>query len=766
MKIKYILLYFIVVINLCFAEGAKYLIITNDNFYGAIQPLAQWKEKKGIPTKVVKLSEIGATPTSISVIKNYIVNAYNTWDPQPEYVLLVGSGTYLRAESDHYDDYYANITGDYRMELSIGRFPVSTAKQCSINVAKTLGYERTPYLTDTTWYRKGTTIVREDGTTHPDTVYWNDARYAHSVWLNADYRVIDSLSRLRGSTSTSIMTSINNGRTFVFYRGLATTSWYTPFQQVNPNNMTNGFKLPIIVSSTCATMDLYYTNYLGDRFMNAGTVTNPKGSVGFFGTTISTSGNGLARLRGTVGHAFFDAVFNQRLYKLGDAAKRAKFVIDSIRPSYFTTDRYREWNLFGDPELNLWTTKPSRLTVLHDTIIQTLPQLYNVTVRNGTQAVANALVCIMMDSTIYEYGHTDVSGNITFTIFPQHIGVMSVTVTAQNFIPYEKNASVIYGVLNHDVGILSIVQPTGIINSAVTIIPQVKVKNYGVNLDTFMIAMNIGTVYNSMVENIILATNETLTVSLPPWNAVAGNHIVIAHTDLNLDQFRHNDTAFGSVIVNMSNDIGISAILNPDSAHHVDSIMTPRARIKNFGVMEQSNIPVTCSIISSTGILQYASTQTITSLALNESLTVNFNSWTPLVSQLCTVKFRTSLVNDENPSNDQKIRLTFMFTSINEQIENNELKRTSLGMIKPNPVINNNAQIKFSLARRAPVSLRIYDVSGGLVKTLIYENLNQGNHTYYWNTKDEKNNFVPEGIYFCTLVTQERNYTKKLILTR
>ena len=41
--------------------GAKYLIITHDNFYNDIKALADWKHKKGMRTKVVTLSQIGSS---------------------------------------------------------------------------------------------------------------------------------------------------------------------------------------------------------------------------------------------------------------------------------------------------------------------------------------------------------------------------------------------------------------------------------------------------------------------------------------------------------------------------------------------------------------------------------------------------------------------------------------------------------------------------------------------------------------------------------
>ncbi|MEO0075138.1 MAG: C25 family cysteine peptidase [candidate division WOR-3 bacterium] len=766
MKTKNILL-LLSLMTFCFGEGATYLIITHDNFYNAIQPLAKWKQKKGIPTKVVKLSEIGATPTNITLIKNYIINAYNSWNPRPEYILLVGNGNYIRAENDEFDDYYANVAGDYRMELSVGRFPVGTASQCSVMVAKTLAYERTPYLADTTWYLKATTIVREDGTTHPDTVYWNDARHAHTIWMNAGFALIDSQSRLRGGNSTTVMNAINNGRAYVLYRGTATANWYNPFQSVNPTNLTNGFKLPIIISSTCATMSFYYTDYLGNRFMTAGTVQNPKGAVAFVGTTIATSGNGLARLRGTVSQMLFEAVFTRRIYRLGDAFMWAKNQLAAFSPPYYTTDRYREWNLFGDPELNLWTTKPQSLTVMHDTVIQTIPQYFTITVRNrlNNQPVANALACIMFDTLIYQYGYTNSSGQISFFISPSQVGTMSVTVSAHNFIPYEKNVSVQYGFLTHDVGILSIVEPIGTINSQNLIIPKVKVKNYGSSLDTFMVVMRIGNVYSETINNIILSPNDTITVSFPTWLSQAGNYPVIAYTDLTNDQFRANDTAIVNIIVNISNDVGISSILSPDPNHNLDSIMRPKARVKNYGVVAQNNIPVTCSIISSTGFVLYTNTQTINSLVPNESLIVTFSSWLPTTTQLCTVKFKTHLVNDENNLNDQKIRITNIISAIEEQIQSPKQNLLFLQAIQPNP-ITNNVTIKFALDIASPVTLTIYDTYGRIIKTLINEKLLAGEYLIHWDSRNEKNHLISAGIYFCTLQTLQYSETKKIIVNR
>jgi hypothetical protein len=416
--------------------GAKYLIITHDNFYEAIKPLAEWKHKKGMPTKIVRLSEIGATPESLVRVKNYIVNAYNTWHPRPEYILLVGAPEYLRSDQNYFDDYFGNTVGNYLMELSVGRFSCRTPLECSLLVAKTLGYERTPYLTDTLWYKKGTHIVREDYASS-DTVYWQNIRYISELWQNAGYIHIDSFSRARGDSARHVEEAITNGRAFVVFRGQGVNNWWAPFA-INPESTTNGYKLPVIVSGTCATMSLEPNlTYLGERAVRSGTPLQPKGAVAFVGTTNSTSGTGIAVLRGTVVTSFFKAIFEEGNYKLGDALKRAKFLLDSLSPSGYTSTRYREWNLLGDPELNLWTQVPKSFVVIYDSVIPIGQQNYQVTVTHGALPVQNALVCIMQDTMIYQYGYTNFSGTVTFSINPQITGLMTITVTKPNFHPYE-----------------------------------------------------------------------------------------------------------------------------------------------------------------------------------------------------------------------------------------------------------------------------------------------------------------------------------------
>jgi hypothetical protein len=133
-----ILLLTLIVLGSAQEAGARYLIITNDTFYDAIQPLAAWKHKKGLSTKVVKLSQIGSTSYAI---RNHIVDAYTNWQIPPEFILLVGAPNYLpmpQVNGTYSDNYYTNMDADIYNEILSGRMTVHSVTEAQTTVNKIL----------------------------------------------------------------------------------------------------------------------------------------------------------------------------------------------------------------------------------------------------------------------------------------------------------------------------------------------------------------------------------------------------------------------------------------------------------------------------------------------------------------------------------------------------------------------------------------------------------------------------------------------------
>ncbi len=81
--------------------------------------------------------------------------------------------------------------------------------------------------------------------------------------------------------------------------------------------------------------------------------------------------------------------------------------------------------------------------------------------------------------------------------------------------------------------------------------------------------------------------------------------------------------------------------------------------------------------------------------------------------------------------------------------------------IFPNPV-SKSTIISFSLSQAERVSVKIFDMTGRLVKTLANAEMNEGNHQLEWNATDEKGNAVGAGIYFLKVDARDFSETKKL----
>jgi hypothetical protein len=97
--------------------------------------------------------------------------------------------------------------------------------------------------------------------------------------------------------------------------------------------------------------------------------------------------------------------------------------------------------------------------------------------------------------------------------------------------------------------------------------------------------------------------------------------------------------------------------------------MAPQVRIKNYGTSTQTNFAITCSIVNQNGLLRFCDTQTVAMLASHDTISVNFCSWTPVITELCTVKVRTLLENDSNPLNNQQFITTQIMTVSNQDFE-------------------------------------------------------------------------------------------------
>jgi len=561
----------LILCSLTLAEtGARYLIITPDTFIPIAQQLAQWKTAKGMLAKIVTTSEAG---TDTNQILSYIRNAWNNWEIPPEYVLLLGAPEYIPSQNNYNDNYYGNMTGNYRIEIPVGRLPAHNSRECSTFVTKILAYENPPMDGDTFWFRKGTTIVRED--VPPDSYYQKDAQILRGYWQQRNFLLAESLSNLYGDSSRQVDGAAHDGRIFITYRGNGVGTWYSPFNMVYPAGWQNGFKMPVVVSATCATVTLSPGESMyGDQFVRAGSSTTLGGAIAFFGTT--RIGTHLSRYRSACYRGFFHALYEEGEYRLGPATMRGRFWVDSI---YGDSIRYLEWNLLGDPELNVWVDAPLHPVVQHDSVIPMVEQNLTITVLVADTPFSGAQVCVSMDSTVYHYGQTDAHGRITFTVTPQHPGTLQIVVSGKNLLPYIGSCEVI----SRDVGCTAILTPNGTVDSSSVIYPVVKLFNYGSRIETYEVYLTIGPDYARVETVQFHQPNTDYEVVFPRWTArPRGNWQVACSTRLIADQNPGNDRYTTNIFIRVR-DVAAAKIKAPIGCYYSGTIITPAAYWKNLG---------------------------------------------------------------------------------------------------------------------------------------------------------------------------------------
>jgi hypothetical protein len=127
------------------------------------------------------------------------------------------------------------------------------------------------------------------------------------------------------------------------------------------------------------------------------------------------------------------------------------------------------------------------------------------------------------------------------------------------------------------------------------------------------------------------------------------------------------------------------------------------------------------------------------------------------------------------PLPDKKDQDTYLLTALHPfgvvsepgqtAITGSGVTRVALYPAHPNPAPGTTT-IGFALPRQAQVRLRVYDVAGRLVRTLIDGPTTAGEGVKIWDGRSDDGGPVAGGVYFYRLETNDRTLTRKMILVR
>ena len=141
--------------------------------------------------------------------------------------------------------------------------------------------------------------------------------------------------------------------------------------------------------------------------------------------------------------------------------------------------------------------------------------------------------------------------------------------------------------------------------------------------------------------------------------------------------------------------------------------------------------------------------------------TITFTDFPPNVN---TFYYQTTAVyegGESEPSNEVSI----VITHTQNFTENSLPGQFHLFQNYPNP-FNPSTNIKFDLPKTQNVTIKIYNVNGQLIRTLLETNLNAGMHNITWNGTDDNKSIVPSGLYFLSIKAGQYQGFSKLLFTK
>jgi len=89
----------------------------------------------------------------------------------------------------------------------------------------------------------------------------------------------------------------------------------------------------------------------------------------------------------------------------------------------------------------------------------------------------------------------------------------------------------------------------------------------------------------------------------------------------------------------------------------------------------------------------------------------------------------------------------------------------SLAQNRPNP-ISSITTIEYAVAKEGNVTLKVFDLAGRVIRTLVNAQKQPGYHTAYWDGRDDFGKKVTPGVYFYRIDAGNFTATKKLVLLK
>ncbi len=507
------------------SEIPDYILITCDSLQESFNSLVESKRKKGVYAIVKTVEEISKSYQGNDLaeqIRNYLKEARKRWGSSL-YVVLGGDVEIVPTRLCQgiegmcpADPYYANVDGNYSwnnngnhifgdagdgvprhaQNLNVGRIPVKNKWEVNNFIQKLFSYEKADGIMDDASYYKNRLIVGarlDDAVSNVGimsglysfyTTYLKN--YVTARFLFDEWNVgIDPLCNLL--TKQSFLSALNNGIDSVKHfhivyhmdhsgaqsMGTSSKKRIESIANKDVDQIKNGKFYQIVMSGGCHPANFRY-DCIAEHFLN-----NPEGgAVAFIGNTDSGVSDEYVQYKN------LENVLFSGTYNIGSLYRAASlFCSDYLGAS----DKTWRLHLLGDPQMPVWSDTPKRFGV-NVTSQRDADGMYMITLTPRQPFPEGTYACLYKDGDIYHTEYVQ-NGEIRFSVSPKSEGILNLTLTCRNYIPYETSFSVESKNLNtlsvdtvfiHDTTASNVTgNGNGRLEAGETVLLNVKVKNTG-----------------------------------------------------------------------------------------------------------------------------------------------------------------------------------------------------------------------------------------------------------------------------------------------
>ncbi len=434
-----------------------------DDVEEALQPLIEWKRRKGWSVDVIRVEHYW----NRFRILNAIRDAYNEWETPPEFVVLTGDaagedndndytlaywneqdGSRYPYETDHW---YACVDGnDLLPDLAIGRLSYHSIAALENHVNKIISYESDPYIgggDNAGWQLRAVVAATDSrsGKSSIDVCEWFEDLLGEYGYRNVS-ELYFSERNPQPNPTQFIINTFNEGVNFFLYRGWSDMNGFDPG---DIQRLRNGSMLPFVILATCNTGEYVVGNqdspWCYTEWMTLHRDGGAIGCIGPAGATHTAYNNIFVSdaLR---------SIFNEGVISQGWALMRGKLGLydhyagrgdidhaENENQECWETHLYI-YNLMGDPSVELFTQIPRQITVQHPGFIYAGQEQLEIYVQYvDEETPAEGLdVCLYKPNEFQTVEQTGADGVCRFYLEREWAqrGEIQLTITAENVDPY------------------------------------------------------------------------------------------------------------------------------------------------------------------------------------------------------------------------------------------------------------------------------------------------------------------------------------------